>query len=121
VVVLGAGNLGTLFLDHLKSSSHEKYQGMRILGFLDESHALHGRKLRSFRVLGGLSMIPKLVVDNGLTGILLAINEPRPELVEQLESLAATHGLKIYRWKVSLTPFDEKPLVVFGKQLEDAS
>jgi len=121
VVVLGAGNLGTLFLDHLKSSSHEKYQGMRILGFLDESHALHGRKLRSFRVLGGLSMIPKLVVDNGLTGILLAINEPRPELVEQLESLAATHGLKIYRWKVSLTPFDEKPLVAFGKQLEDAS
>jgi UDP-GlcNAc:undecaprenyl-phosphate GlcNAc-1-phosphate transferase len=121
-VVFGAGNLGTLFLDHLKSSSHEKYQGMKILGFLDESHALYGRKLRSFRVLGGLSMIPKLVEDKGLTSILLAINDPRPELIEQLELLAAEHGLRIYRWKVMIAPLEDKPLgPVYGRQLGKVS
>lgn len=107
VVVLGAGDMGTLFLDHLKSSSHNVYPGMRVLGFIDETEVLHGRRLRSFRILGGLSMIPELVEKEGLRGIVLAINRPRRELVEQLERLAAIHGLRIYRWNVGISPLAE--------------
>ncbi len=109
VVVLGAGDLGALLLDHLKSSCHTLYPGMNILGFLDEREVLHKRRLRSFRILGGLSIIPELVEEKGLTGIVLAIKQPRPELLAQLDALAAEHGLKIYRWKVDITPVDTKP------------
>jgi UDP-N-acetylmuramyl pentapeptide phosphotransferase/UDP-N-acetylglucosamine-1-phosphate transferase len=114
VVVFGAGDLGTLLLDHLKSSAHEQYPGMRILGFLDETRVLHGRRLRSFRILGGLSMVPDLVEKQGLRGIVLAINRPRRELVEHLEQLAATHGLRIYRWKVGINPMAEEPVAVWN-------
>jgi FlaA1/EpsC-like NDP-sugar epimerase len=113
VVVLGAGDLGTLLLEHLKSSSHDLYPGMRVLGFLDETRVLHGRRLRSFRVLGGLSVIPQLVAEKGLTGIVLAIHRPRRELVERLESLATEHGLRIYRWKVGIAPMREEPVAVW--------
>jgi FlaA1/EpsC-like NDP-sugar epimerase len=114
VVVLGAGDLGTLLLDHLKSSAHDQYPGMRILGFLDETRVLHGRRLRSFRILGGLSMVPNLVEKQGLRGIVLAINRPRRALVEHLEQLAATHGLRIYRWKVGINPLAEEPVAVWN-------
>jgi FlaA1/EpsC-like NDP-sugar epimerase len=113
VVVLGAGDLGTLLLDHLKSSAHDAYPGMKILGFLDETRVLHGRRLRSFRILGGLSLVPELVEKQGLRGIVLAINKPRRELVERLEQLAATHGLRIYRWKVGISPLADEPVAVW--------
>jgi UDP-N-acetylmuramyl pentapeptide phosphotransferase/UDP-N-acetylglucosamine-1-phosphate transferase len=102
VVVLGAGDLGTLFIDHLKSSPHNYYAGMRVLGFIDQTAALHGRHLRSFRVLGGLSSVPKLVDEAGLKGVIVAINEPNQELLDELNELAERHRLKIHRWGVGL-------------------
>jgi FlaA1/EpsC-like NDP-sugar epimerase len=102
VVVLGAGDLGTLFLEHLKSSPHNFYAGLRVLGFIDQTEALHGRRLRSFRVLGGLSRVPKLVADANLKGIILAINHPRQDLLDELNELAEAHSLTIFRWRVGL-------------------
>lgn len=113
VVVLGAGNLGTLLLDHLKSTAHDAYPGMRILGFLDESKVLHGRRLRSFRILGDLSMIPRLVEQQGLRGIVLAVSRPPQDLIERLEQLAREYDLPIYRWKVGITPMSHDPLAVW--------
>jgi len=102
VVVVGAGDLGSLLLNHLKSIGHDEYPGMRLLGFLDESQVLHGRQLRSFRILGGLSIVPRLVREHGLKSIILAINSPSKELLEQLNQLADQHDLKIYRWRIGL-------------------
>jgi UDP-GlcNAc:undecaprenyl-phosphate GlcNAc-1-phosphate transferase len=107
VVVLGAGDLGTLLLEHLKSSAHDAYANMRILGYLDEERALHGRRLRTFRVLGDLSMIPSLVKDQGLRGIVLAINQPSIELLEQIENLSKEYKLRIYRWNVGITSMSD--------------
>ena len=102
VVVLGAGDLGTLLLNHLKSSDHDSYAGMQLLGFIDEMQVLHGRQLRSLRVLGGLSIVPRLVAEQGLKGIILAINEPPKELLAQLDAIADLHQIQIYRWRVGL-------------------
>lgn len=103
VVVLGAGDLGTLLLNHLKSVAHDEYPGMRLLGFIDESRVLHGRQLGSFRILGGLSIVPQLVREQGLKSIIVAIDSPRKEVLEELDQLAERHDLKIYRWRVGLS------------------
>jgi UDP-N-acetylmuramyl pentapeptide phosphotransferase/UDP-N-acetylglucosamine-1-phosphate transferase len=105
MVVLGAGDLGTLLLEHLKSSPHDFYHGLRILGFIDEMPDLHGRRLRASRILGGLSIVPELVEGDGLKGIILAINNPRQELLDQLAVLASQYDLKIYRWRAGLEEF----------------
>jgi len=104
VAILGAGDLGTLFLDHLKSSPHDLYPGMKILGFLDDAKELRGRKLRSFRILGGVEEIPRLVKDSCLKGIVLAIKQPGPGLIDELNRLASTHHLRIHHWQVGLHP-----------------
>jgi FlaA1/EpsC-like NDP-sugar epimerase len=76
---------------------------MRMLGFIDESRVLHGRQIRSFRILGGLSIVPKLVKQQGLKGIILAINSPDKTLLAQVDQLAEQYELKIYHWRVGLT------------------
>lgn len=101
-VVFGAGDMGTLLLDHLKSSAHNVYPGMRLLGFLDDTRVLHRRRLRSFKILGGLSLVPQLVSDHGLKAIILAVNNPPAELLDRLDALAGEFDLKIYRWRVGL-------------------
>jgi UDP-N-acetylmuramyl pentapeptide phosphotransferase/UDP-N-acetylglucosamine-1-phosphate transferase len=115
VVVLGAGNLGALLLDHLKSSHHDLYPGIRILGFLDENPLLHGRRLRAFRVLGGPSKIPELVREHGLKGVVLAISHPDPDLVGYLETMSEQHGLRLYRWKVGIAPMEDEPVAVWRR------
>jgi UDP-GlcNAc:undecaprenyl-phosphate GlcNAc-1-phosphate transferase len=102
VVVLGAGDLGTLLLDHLKSSASDIYPGIRVLGFVDESRVLRGRRLRSFRILGDLSIIPDLAEKGGLKGIIVAIQHPRQETVDLLDEYAEKYDLRIFRWKVAL-------------------
>jgi FlaA1/EpsC-like NDP-sugar epimerase len=104
VVVMGAGNLGTLLLDHLKSSNHDDYANMRVMGYLDEEKALHGRRIRSFQILGDLSVIPGLVESHGLKGIVLAIKQPRQKLLQELEQLSIKYNLRIYHWKVGILP-----------------
>ena len=107
VVVFGAGDLGTLLLNHLKSSAHDFYPGMRILGFIDDMRVLHGRRLRSSKILGGLAVVPKLVKEHGLKGIILAIHAPPKDLLDQLDVLAERFELKIYRWQVGV---NEQPV-----------
>ena len=102
VVIFGAGSSGTLLLDHLKSSSHDVYPDLRILGFLDDMKVLHGRRIRSFQILGDLSAVPKLVKDEGLKGIVLAIRHPSKEALVELDRLADRYNLKVYRWKAEL-------------------
>lgn len=106
VVVLGAGDLGNLFLDHLKSSAHDLYPGMQVLGFIDQSEVLHGRRLRSFPVLGGLSAVPRLVANRKLRGIVVAINNPSINLLTELKEIAELHQLKLYHWQVGLNPME---------------
>ena len=102
VVILGAGDQGTLFVEHLKSSAHDFYQKMRVLGFIDEAEVKHGRQLRAFRILGGLAIVPQLVEEEGLKGIVLAIRRPSQEMLAQLDALSDKYDLKIYRWRAEL-------------------
>lgn len=102
VVVLGAGDLGALLLDHLNTSSQFQYPGVRILGFVDQARQLHGRRLRSFRVLGGLSVVPDLVANAGLKGVILAIRQPNQELVDELADLVERYDLKVHHWNAGI-------------------
>ncbi|MGD9418521.1 MAG: hypothetical protein Q7R22_006245 [Verrucomicrobiota bacterium JB025] len=102
VLVLGAGDLGALFLEHLKSSGHNHYPGMHVRGFLDEEKCLHGRRVRSFRVFGGLSALPQLVKNEGISGLVMAIDHPKPEMMNELEEMCDRLDLKLYRFGVSL-------------------
>lgn len=102
VVVYGAGGSGSLLLEHFKTSFERTHQNLRIVGFIDDMRVIHGRNIRSFRVLGGLSSVPRLVKEEGIKGIVVAMSEPRQESLAELERIAARYDLRIYRWKAGL-------------------
>lgn len=103
-VILGAGDLGTLAIDHLKSSYHEDYPGLQLLGFVDDNPVLHGRRLRSFPIFGDLSAVAGLAKNDGLRTLIIAVRDPRPGLLNEIHALAESHRLRIYRWEPAITP-----------------
>lgn len=102
VVIYGAGGSGSLLLEHLKTSVETSHQNLRIVGFIDDMRVIHGRRIRSFQILGDLSSVPRLVREEGIKGIVVAMSAPRHESLAELERMAAHYGLKIYRWKAGL-------------------
>ncbi len=102
VVVYGAGDLGNLFLDYLKTSTPESLDGVRVVGFIDDTAELKGRILRGFPVLGTLEALERLAADHDLFGVVVAINEPDPQRIADLESRAARLGLVLYWWKAGM-------------------
>jgi UDP-GlcNAc:undecaprenyl-phosphate GlcNAc-1-phosphate transferase len=103
VVIIGAGDMGTLLLDHLKSCQYDQYQGLKVLGFIDQqAKILKGRFLRSLPILGDLSVIPELVEKNGLEAVILALENPNATFALELRNLLEKYDLKIYRWNVGL-------------------
>ena len=102
-VVVGAGDMGTLLLDHLKSCRHDQHRGLKILGFVDQqAKIMKGRYLRSLPVIGDLSVFPDLVEERGWKALILAIEHPSDEFAAELRDLAEKHSLHVYRWSASL-------------------
>jgi len=102
-VILGAGDLGTLLLEHLKATYDHDYPGLKIIGFLDENPAIWQRRIRSITVLGGLSIIPSLIEEKGLQSIIIAINKPRPEFIDEVKLIASQHNLSIHYWNARIS------------------
>lgn len=50
-VIIGAGTYGEVYLSYLQEA------GVEIIGFLDDSKALHGKLVRNIPVLGGTELL----------------------------------------------------------------
>ena len=80
-VILGAGGHGRVVLDIIQQAKKHKP-----VGFLDNSEALHGRRVDGLPVLGGLERLPELK-ERGIGTAIVAIgdNGIRRALAGQLE------------------------------------
>jgi len=102
VVVYGAGDMGNLFLDYLKTTTSETLDRVRVVGFIDDTEGLKGRILRGFPILGTPDALDNLVAERDLYGVVVAINNPDPERIADLEAHARRLGLVIYRWTAGM-------------------
>jgi len=80
IVIIGAGGHGRVVLDILRAAGRD-----HVLGFLDSSPALHGRRIDGVPVIGDISALVKLRAD-GVEGAIIAIgdNGIRREYVESV-------------------------------------
>lgn len=80
-VIMGAGGHGRVVLDILVSS-----QAYEVVGFLDSSAALHGRRMDGLPILGDLRVLPELRAQGVTLGVVaVGDNGARRELAYQLE------------------------------------
>ncbi len=102
IVLYGAGDLGELFLSHLKTTRPLQLDEMRIVGYLDDHPNLKGRVLDGFPIFGSVEKLPSLKAKFDLHGVVITSSFLRPEQVERLSQFAAEHDLTLYRWRPDL-------------------
>jgi FlaA1/EpsC-like NDP-sugar epimerase len=97
-LIYGAGDLGELFLCHLRLSRPETWSDYHFIGFLDDNENLRGRRMLGFPIVGGLSVLPEMVRKTGVNCILITSSVLSGEQIEELTKIAEKLGLKIERW-----------------------
>ncbi|MFO0974579.1 MAG: acetyltransferase [Phycisphaerae bacterium] len=87
IIIVGAGGHGRVVLDIVATAGEH-----RVVGFLDNNPALHGRRIDGEPVLGDLSQLPALR-ERGVSGTIIAIgdNAVRRGFMRTIESA----GLKL--------------------------
>ncbi len=103
-LLYGAGDLGELFICHVRLSQAETWGSDHFIGFLDDCPELTGRRLRGFRILGGLSDLPKLVESEGVNSVLVTSSMLGPEREEELMRVAAEFRIEVRHWRPDLSP-----------------
>lgn len=104
VLVYGAGDLGNLFLQHLKTCAPAEFRNYKISGFLDDNPILKHRTVNGFKVHGDLREISAIMANYPVHGILIAIQDLTEEKHQEIMETAARHGLAVYEWKLDLEP-----------------
>ncbi len=98
VVVVGAGALGEAAIHLLRSETGVRYQ---VVGFLDDSRDKVGRDLHGLPVLGTLSDSERILEEEQVTQVVLAISDLEPAKRALLES--ACNRLSIETRSIQLT------------------
>ena len=116
LMLYGAGDLGELFLSHLKSTHSTHLNEMRIIGFIDDHPNLKGRFLDGFRIFGSVEDLPQLSERFNLHGVLLTATRFDPPRVAQLCRIAEEHNLSIYRWRPHLQMDEISPMEILSDE-----
>jgi len=116
VVVYGAGDLGELFLYHVKITADKHFAEMRIVGFLDDQPELVTRYLDGFRICGGLEALDNLTERWDLHGLIITTRTISEQRVTEIEEACKRLNISIYRWDPSL---NIEPLATGPKTIEN--
>ncbi|QJE94303.1 MraY family glycosyltransferase [Luteolibacter luteus] len=98
-LLYGAGDLGELFLCHLRLCRPETWQDYHFVGFIDDSERLRGRRMRGFPILGGFSNLREVVARTRANSILITSSVMPEERYEEILTVARELGMEISRWQ----------------------
>ena len=90
VLIVGAGKAGELLAKDIKKSEDS---GFEIIGFVDDNPTKTRKKVAGFTVLGVQDDIRKIVTDNNIEELLIAIPSGRGEVIRKI--IRQTIGLKV--------------------------
>jgi len=107
-LIYGAGDLGELFICHVRLSQPHIWGNDHFIGFIDDCEALSGRWMRGFRIMGTLEELPLLKKKHGITKVLVTSSVLSMEREHELKRLTTELGLQLEFWcpdlKVSPEP-----------------
>ena len=104
VIMYGAGDLGELFVCHLRLSRPETWTDHHFIGFIDDSEKLRGRRMRGFPVLGTCAQLPELVARSGANTILVTSSVLPEDRFIELMKVANELDLEVTHWQPDMKP-----------------
>jgi UDP-GlcNAc:undecaprenyl-phosphate GlcNAc-1-phosphate transferase len=101
VLIVGAGRTGRSLLRELRETP-----GERVVGFVDDSPALRGRRLNGVKVVAGLATLDRALGRLQVDVVLVTIPNAAPELLDAVARACAAHDvqLRIMRREVDVAP-----------------
>jgi FlaA1/EpsC-like NDP-sugar epimerase len=105
VLVYGAGTVGNLFVNFLKSCAPDEFDEFQISGFLDENRNLKNRSIQGFKIHGDLAELKSLKGKFSVHGIIVTISEISEVELGELVKKAEDHGIVVYRWEANRMPW----------------
>lgn len=102
ILLYGAGDLGELFLSHLKTAPPAEMEEMCIVGFIDDRINLQHKLLDGFRIRGSIEHLADLADRFDLHGVVLTVTRLDSEYAERLNRVCEEKGLTLYRWRPQL-------------------
>lgn len=102
IVLYGAGDLGELFLNHLKTAPPAEMEEMCIVGFIDDLENLRRKILDGFRIRGSIDQLAELADRYELHGVVLTATRLESKRAEKLNRICEEKGLVLYRWRPQL-------------------
>jgi UDP-GlcNAc:undecaprenyl-phosphate/decaprenyl-phosphate GlcNAc-1-phosphate transferase len=104
VLIYGADREGATVLQRILESTAYK---LRPAGFLDDRPSVEGKQMNGYPILGGHWKLERLVKKIGVTEIVLASDNIKPEILRRLAQKAGALGVSIRRFTIQL---EEIPL-----------
>lgn len=105
VLVYGAGTVGNLFVDFLKSCSPDEFDEFQISGFLDDNRNLKNRSIQGFKIHGNLEELKSLSERFPVHGIIVTISEISDAGLREILKKVEGHGMVVYRWEANRMPW----------------
>ena len=102
-LIYGAGDLGELFLNHLRLTQPSTWSGFSFVGFIDDHLQLRGRRLHGFPILGPLDQLEPLVKRHGIQSVIVTMSRLDPARHAELLRLAEKLRFEIRQWLPDLT------------------
>jgi len=105
-LIVGAGDAGELILRNILTVRTSPFQ---IVGFIDDTPAKQGSSIHGVRILGRIRDIPKIVEENKITGLIIAMPSVEQPIIQAAVEKAREAGLR----KIKIIPPIEE--VFLGK------
>ncbi|MBM3752240.1 MAG: glycosyl transferase [Acidimicrobiia bacterium] len=100
-LLYGAGDGGATLLREIEGNPKH---GFHAVGFLDDDHRKHGRKIRGYFVFGGIEALEDVVADRHVSAIIVSAGVLDPEVEQRLVGLSHKLGLELVRLRFALEP-----------------
>ena len=101
ILVYGAGDLGTLYLDFLATRVRAS-DFAELVGFIDDDDWARGRTLRGFRILGKGEDVGRIILDRRIDEVVVAIDELPAGFMDQLRKSLQGTETELMRWSCGL-------------------
>jgi len=96
-LIVGAGDAGEQILRSILSSKNSPYQ---LVGFVDDNPIKQGVNIHGYRVLGKISDIPKIIADERIEELIIALPSAGNATIKEAVELGRKSGLK----KIKISP-----------------
>ncbi|MDP2741406.1 MAG: nucleoside-diphosphate sugar epimerase/dehydratase, partial [bacterium] len=105
-LIVGAGDAGEQVLRNIISSTNTSYFPV---GFVDDNSIKQGATIHGLKVLGKILDIPKIIADNQIGQLIIALPTAGNKIIKEAIGLARSAGLK----KIKIVPSLEE--IISGK------